>query len=124
MLVGRVMGFVGDSGNIAIVTALPLSIFVLTVFKFSFVYGIYSSYFYACMELRFPDVETNPGPGRLVPGACRILRINVRGLSRNPSNLTVASSQFDILLCSETLVWDRRHVSEFLVPGFGRPVLL
>ena len=28
------------------------------------------------------------------------------------------------LLCSETLVLDLRHVSELLVPGFGRPVLL
>ena len=34
------------------------------------------------------------------------------------------SSQFDILLCSETLVSDMRHVSELLVPGFGRPVVL
>ena len=30
----------------------------------------------------------------------------------------------DILLCSETLVSDLRHVSELLVPGFGGPVLL
>ena len=30
----------------------------------------------------------------------------------------------DILLCSETLVSDMRHVSELLPPGFGRPVLL
>ena len=36
----------------------------------------------------------------------------------------VASSQYDILLCSETLVSDLRHVSELLVPEFGRPVLL
>ena len=36
----------------------------------------------------------------------------------------MASSQYDILLCSETLVSDMRHVSELLVPGFGRPVLL
>ena len=40
------------------------------------------------------------------------------------SDLTVASSQYDILLCFETLVSDMRHVSEVLVPGFGRPVLL
>ena len=26
--------------------------------------------------------------------------------------------------CAETLVSDMRHVSELLVPGFGRPVLL
>ena len=36
----------------------------------------------------------------------------------------MASSQYDILLCSETLVSDSRHVSELLVSGFGRPVLL
>ena len=40
------------------------------------------------------------------------------------SDLAVASSQYDILLCSETLLSDLRQVSELLVPGFGRPVLL
>ena len=80
--------------------------------------------FYACLELRFPDVETNPGPRRPVPGACRILCSNVRGLSKNLSDVTVASSQCDLLLCSETLVSDRGLMSELLVPGFGRPVLL
>ena len=49
---------------------------------------------------------------------------NVRGLARNLSDLTVASSQHDILLCSETLVSDMHHVSEVLVPGFCRTVLL
>ena len=36
----------------------------------------------------------------------------------------MASSQYDILLCSETLISDMCHVSELLVPGFGHPVLL
>ena len=36
----------------------------------------------------------------------------------------VTSSQYDILLCSETLVSDMRHLSELLVPGFGRPILM
>ena len=45
-------------------------------------------------------------------------------LAGNLSDQTVASSQYDILLCSETLISDMRHVSEVLVPGFGRPVLL
>ena len=80
--------------------------------------------FNACLELRFPDVETNPGPWRPVPEACRILCSNVRGVSKNLSDVSVASSQYDLLLCSETLVSDRRHMSELLVPGFGRPVLL
>ena len=80
--------------------------------------------FYSCLRLRFPDVETNPGPRRPVAASCRILCSNVRGLFGNLSDLAVASSQYDILLCSETLVLDLRHVSELLVLGFGRPVLL
>ena len=80
--------------------------------------------FYACLELRLPDVETNPGPRRPVPGACRILCSNVRSLSRNLSDVTVDSSQYDLLLWSETLVSDSRLISELLVPGFGLPVLL
>ena len=53
------------------------------------------------------------------------VNFNVWGLAGNLiSDLTVASSQYDILLCSETLVSDMRHVSEILVPGFGRLVLL
>ena len=75
-------------------------------------------------RLRFLDVETNPGQRRSVPAVCRILCSNVRGLGRNLSDLTVASSQYHILLCSETLVSDMRHVSEVMVPGFCRPVLL
>ena len=80
--------------------------------------------FYGCLRLRFLDVETNPGQRRPVPAVCRILCSNVRGLAGNLSDLTVASSQYDILLCSETLVSYMSHVSEVLVPGFGRPVLL
>ena len=49
---------------------------------------------------------------------------NVRGLAGNVSDLAVASSQYDKLLCSESLASDLRHVSELLVPGFSRPVLL
>ena len=61
---------------------------------------------------------------RPAPTVCRLLCSNVRGLARNLSDLTMASSQYDILLCSETLVSDLRQVSELLVPRFGRPVLL
>ena len=44
-LLGHCYGFVGGEGKIAIVTALPLLIFVFIVFKYS-VYGIYSSLFF------------------------------------------------------------------------------
>ena len=46
----------------------------------------------------------------------------MRGLAGNIGDLTVASSQYDILFCFETLVSDMRHVSELLVPGFGQHV--
>ena len=58
--------------------------------------------FYGCLRLQFLEVETNPGPRRPVPAVCRILCSNVRGLAGNFSDLTVASSQYDILSCSET----------------------
>ena len=80
--------------------------------------------FYGCLRLRFLDVETNPGPRRPAPAVCRILCSNVRGMAGNLSDLTVASSQYDILLCSETLASDMHHVSEVLVPGFCHHVLL
>ena len=72
--------------------------------------------FYACPRLRFLNVKTNRGPRRPVPDVCRILCSNVLGLAGNLSDLTVASSQYDILFCSETLVSDMRQVSELLVP--------
>ena len=80
--------------------------------------------FYSCLRLRFLDVKTNPGPRRPANDVCRILCSNVRCLAGNHSDLTVASSQYDILLCCVILVSDMRHVSDILVPGFGRPVLL
>ena len=68
------------------------------------------------MRLRFLDVETNLGPRRPIPSVCKILCSNVLSLAGNLSDLTVGSFQYDMLLCSETLVSDMRHVSELLVP--------
>ena len=80
--------------------------------------------FYVCLRLQFLDVETNLGLWGPVPAVCRILCSNVQGLAGNLSDLTMALSQYDILLCSEILVSDMRHMSEVLVPCFGRNVLL
>ena len=97
-------------------------IFCVLNCKHQTVYGFFYLNFYACLRLRFLDVD--PGPRRVVSAVCRILCSNVLGVDRNLCVLTVASPQYDLLLCSETLVSDMRHVSELLVPGFGRPVLL
>ena len=78
----------------------------------------------AILRLRFLHAETNPGPRRPVPDVYRISCSNVRGLAGNLSDLTVASSQYEILLSSETLVSNLRYMSELHVPGFGRIVLL
>ena len=94
------------------------------VLKTSNTSWVFSLIFYGCLRLQFLDVETNPGPHRPVPAVSRILCSNAQGLAGNLSDLTVASSQYDILLCSETLASDMRHVSEVLVPSFGDPVLL
>ena len=81
--------------------------------------------FYAGLRLRFLDMETNRGPRDPVPAVYRILSNNGHGLAGSLSDLTLASSQYDIiLLCSEILVSDMRPVMELLVPGFRRPVLL
>ena len=61
--------------------------------------------FYACLKLRFTDVETNPGPRRPVLGACRILCSNVRGLSKNLSDVTVA-----MICCCALRPWSRTGV--------------
>ena len=76
--------------------------------------------FYACLRLRFLDVDTNPGQRSPVPAFCRIHCSNVRGLTGNLSDLTVASSQYDTLFCSETLSSDMPHVSEFWFPDSVR----
>ena len=76
---------------------------------------------YAYLRFRFLDLQTHPCPLRPVPAVCRIHGSREYG---NLSDLTVALSQYEILLCSETLVSDMLHVSELLVQGFGRPVLL
>ena len=118
------MGFVGGAGNLAISTALPPSFCVLCG-KHLIIYRIHISYFfYACLRLRFPDVETNHGPRRLFSLSEDYSVVMCGAMAGNLRDLTVASSQFDFLLCSETLVSDSRHESELLVPGFGRPVLL
>ena len=70
------------------------------------------------MRLQFLDLESNPDPRRPIPASCRILCSNMRGMAGNHSDLTVASSQYDILVCSEILVSEMRNVLEFLVPGF------
>ena len=110
------MGFVDGGSNIAITTALPPPSFVHCIVSIKYFMDFLYLIFYGCLRLQFLDVVTNPGLRHPVPAVCRILCSNVRGLAGNFSDVTVTSSQYDILLCSEILVSDMRHVSEVLGP--------
>ena len=63
-------------------------------------------HFYACLGLRFLDVETNPGPGFLFLVSAEYSTVMCGGLSKNLNDLTVASSHYDLWMCSKTLVSD------------------
>ena len=69
------------------------------------------------------DVELNPRPVNGRNWQCRVLYSSIRGLYGNLHDLIAASKGFDILLCSETLVSNFRHIAELSIPGFKRPIL-
>ena len=80
--------------------------------------------FYACLRLRFLDVETNPDPRHPVPVVCRILCCNVRGLASKLSVMTMALCEYNMLfglrLWSQICIKCRRY----WFPWIGRHVLL
>ena len=49
----------------------------------------------------------------------RVLYSNIRGLHATFNELAVAGSDYDVLVCAESIVSDRRHLSELRIPGFG-----
>ena len=65
------------------------------------------------------DIESNPCPGS--DRRVRVLYSNIRGLHVNLDELAVAESDYDVLVCAESKVSDRRHFSELCIPGFGCP---
>jgi hypothetical protein len=67
-------------------------------------------------------VEVNPGSEPCHPRYYCIIYANIRGLRTNLNDLSVTSHEYDVIMCSDTLVSDRRHVSELCIPGFSRPV--
>ena len=62
------------------------------------------------------DIESNPGPGS--DRRVRVLYSNIRGHHDNLNELAVAGSDYDALICAESKVSDRRHLSELSIPGF------
>ena len=70
------------------------------------------------------DIELNPGPVNARNRQCYVLYLNVRELHGNLHDLTVASKQFYISLCSENLVSNMKHDVELSIPDSKRPILL
>lgn len=66
------------------------------------------------------DIHANPGPKR----DFNVLYANVRGLFGNRKELKATSTQYDLVLCSETIVSDYRHSAELLLPDFNKPWLI
>ena len=81
-------------------------------------------YIYQLLLILSGDIELNPGPPQSKLRQCRFLYSNIRGLYSNIKDLSIVSRQYDILFCTETLVSDMRHISELLIPGFKKPILL
>ena len=49
-----------------------------------------------------------------------VLYSNIRGLHANLNELAVSGSDY-VLVCAESKVSDRHHLSEIRIPGFGNP---
>ena len=81
-------------------------------------------FFYLSYRLRLllivcGDVESNQRLGS--DKRVRVLYSNIRGLPANLDELAVAGSGYDVLVCAESKVSDRCHLSELRIPGFGCP---
>lgn len=97
--------------------------FVCLIYDYLFMALLYLLFF-ACLIVRYLDVEWNPGPRRVAPKKLRMLFNNINGLYGNISELGVAAVGFDLLFCVETKVTQHRHVSELLLTGFRKPNLI
>ena len=84
------------------------------MFKYSLVYGLFTSYFYACLELRFPEVETNPGPRRPVFSLGMWQMLTVYGVG---GKLLKAVQSFYV--DSRAFVWVGNDVSEWFPVNVG-----
>ena len=78
----------------------------------------YLSYWLRLLLVVYGDVESIPGPRS--DKRVRVFYSNICGLHANLDELAVAGSD-DVLVCAEceSKVSDRRHLSEFRIPGFG-----
>ena len=94
------------------------SSFCIGVIKIYFFF--YLSYWLRLLLMVCGDVESNPGPGS--SKRVWVLYSNIRVLHANLDELAVAGSDYDVFfVLSLKSDWDRRHLSELCIPGFGCP---
>ena len=79
----------------------------------------YISYWLPLLLFVCGDVESNPGPG----SDKRVLFFysNIRGHRVNLDELAVAGLDYDVLVCDESNISDRSHISVLRIAGFGCP---
>ena len=93
------------------------SYFIMDFLKINLFF--YLSYWLRLLLIVRGDVESNPGPGS--DRRVRVLYSNIHGLHANLDEFVVAESHNDILVCVESKVSDRLHLSELRIPGFLLP---
>ena len=95
--------------------------------------AVYSNFFMDFLKMNFfyfpywlrlllivsGHIESNPGPGS--NSMVQVLYSNIRGHHANLNELAVALTDYDVLVCAENKVSDRRHISELRIPGFRYP---
>ena len=117
-------GFLSSHINFILFYFISRHDFIVSSIFYLFGYSVLSRSGYIFLLLLIcGDVESNPGPQHNAR-KCRILSSNIRGLYSNLNDLNVVSPNYDIILCSEKLVSDRRNINELLIPGFNKPKLL
>ena len=83
------------------------SYFLIDFLKINFFF--YCSYWLHLLLIFCGDIESNPGPGS--DRRVRVLYSNIHGLHSNLDKLAVAESDYDVFVCAESKVSDRRHLS-------------
>ena len=81
----------------------------------------YLSYWFRLLLIFCGDIETNLCPGS--DKRVQVLYSNICGLHANLDESAVAGSDYDVLVCAESKIFDRRYISELRIPGFGCPQL-
>ena len=75
----------------------------------------YLSY-WLCLLIVCGDIVSNPGPGS--DRRVRVLYSNIHGLHANLDELAVARSDYDVLVCAQSKISDRRLLSELRIPSW------